>query len=476
MVKKTPLTTRWKGRSRGQHLLPSALRNIFRAAHLSKWIPLLLLCVVSLLVVSCDFLASGSDSAAAPTNTPIRGRADLSHDATPLAARSRQAQPSAPTAVSAKSPAQSPVPSAVPTSLVPLAANLDMAQAWGAAIHRQVQHIPIQPNPTTFLLVQSVTQDGKFLLASANPSDPQNSANQQSSAVMVDIASGQATEIGRVPNPAGATTSAIQVYEIHSDQDWIVWTQAPQEPGFFSDWALYAYNRTDHSTKEIARAAKNKNGLPALGSDGSAQIDHGTLVWTEGVPDLINSQRSLLKLLDMPTGQVTTLSANGWSPKLSWPNLAWIELQSPPDGSPTPGPGEAKAQVVVLNLENGTRKLLTRPNKPSYIALYKDSFAWISNDSKRVLLTDLAETFERTIAVAQGGDSFQDPSLNDRLITWGDQLSKVEVWDRKQNRIITIGPKGHQLVSARNLVWVGPTNAPGSTSDEIKILDTTQLP
>ncbi len=190
-----------------------------------------------------------------------------------------------------------------------------------------MKQIPMQPDPHSYWLVQSVTQDGKFLLATSNPSGSEDKAKQQPSIRMIDVASGQSSGIAQM------SSLGVKPYGARGDENWIVWAQAPQEPGFFSDWVLYAFNRADHSTKEIARAAKNKTGLPALGSDGSPQIEHGKLVWTEAVPDLINSQRSILKLMDMQTGQVTILSSNGWTPRLSWPYLAWVELQVPPDGA-----------------------------------------------------------------------------------------------------------------------------------------------
>jgi hypothetical protein len=128
-------------------------------------------------------------------------------------------------------------------------------------------------------------------------------------------------------------------------------------------------------------------------------------------------------------------------------------------------------------MENGTTKTLSKPDKPSYMALYKDSLVWINTEHNRVFLTDLGETFQQTVGRVRGGESFQDPSVNDRLITW-DNGSGAIVWDRKQNRLVTVADKdvGRIFLSAHDFIWVGPTSDTPGADVEINILDTDRLP
>ncbi len=451
------------GRREGQQpftppIIFSRIRNV------SGVMRLLTLCVIALLVTGCDlFPPSGAKSTTITSTSTNTSTSRLATSSTltqsPASSLSTTELPS--------------VPTAVPTSSVPITANASMSQAWGQQIQTQMKHIPVVSSANNYFLIpQSVTQDGKFLLATSNPSDTEDNPNRPArGVVIIDIASGQSTVIGKTPN------ATIEPYEVYSDDNWIIWTQAPQEPGFFSDWVMYAYNRANHSTKEIARAAKNKDGMPVVG-DGSARIDHGRVVWVEAaLPDAKGVQHTLVKMMDMQTGQVTTLSSSGLLPTISWPHVAWVEVQLPPEGAPTPAPGQAKAVVTVLNIEDGVKKVLIKPDKPSYMALYKNSFVWISSDHKRVLLTDLDETFEQTIDVVRGGDYFQDPFVNDRLITWGSQ-STVIVWDRKQKQLITVASKdaGHNSLAPRDLLWVSPPPDSPGVASEINILDTTQLP
>jgi hypothetical protein len=426
---------------------------------------LLFLCLVVLLITGCDFFSPGEEPPAGGTSTPLVAQlsASLTPSTLPANSATRLATPI------------SLMPTSIATALVSVPATLSMSAAWGEQVTAQVKHIPLTSGDNYFLIPQSSTQDGKFLLAALNPPDVgEENPNQHASVVMIDIASGQATEIAQTPN------SAVQPYGICGDENWIIWTQAAQEPGFFSNWILYAYNRNDRSTHEIARVAKDKDGLPALGSDGSAKIDHGRVVWVEAVPDSIGVQDNLVKMMDMQTGHVETLATNGYNLRISWPNVVWVEVQSFAllPGSPTPTSDEIKATVVVFDIETGAKKTLTKPEKPSYIYLYKDSLVWISADHNRLLLTDLNETFEQTIAVVRGGDYFQEPFMNDRLITWGNQMGEAIVWDRKQNRLITVASKDATqfFVTARNLVWVAPNSNSSGAPSEISVLDTTQIP
>jgi hypothetical protein len=241
---------------------------------------------------------------------------------------------------------------------------------------------------------------------------------------------------------------------------------------------MYAYNRADNSVKQIAQAAKEQTGLPPLGSDGSAQVDHGKVVWSEAIPDHGDNPRNAVKIMDLPTGQVTTLSSNGYIPVISWPYAAWIDVKVPQvENTPAQTPLDVQVSIVVLNLEDGTKKALAKPDRPTSFALYKDSVVWISNDRRRLMLTNIDETFEQTIAVVSGGGIFEFPSINERLIVW---LSPTEaqVWDRKKNQLVTLASEGvtDRFVSPRTLVWNGPQSDAPDAPRGTQVLDTTEIP
>ncbi|MDQ3704996.1 MAG: hypothetical protein M3437_07210 [Chloroflexota bacterium] len=364
-------------------------------------------------------------------------------------------------------------PPAVGTVIVPTAVSISMTQAWGSQVLARVKYIPTMASKYYYLISQSVTADGKSLLATSNffslsETDP----HQPGKIVIVDLTSGQITEIATVSD------SNITPYGVTGDENWIVWTQAPKEPGFFSTWTMYAYNRADHSIKQIAQAAKEQNGLPPLGSDGSAQVDHGKVVWSEAIPDQGDTPRNAVKIMDLPTGQVTTLSSNGYIPVISWPYAAWIDVKVPQvENTPAQTPLDVQVSIVVLNLEDGTRKALTKPDRPVGFDLYKDSVVWISDDRRRVLLTNIDETFEQTIAVVSGGGIFESPSINERLIVWHSS-TEAQVWDRKKNQLVTLASEGvtRRFVSPRTLVWDGPQSDAPDAPRGTQVLDTTELP
>jgi hypothetical protein len=348
-----------------------------------------------------------------------------------------------------------------------------MPQAWGAQVLSQVKFIPQQMSKDYYLIPQSVTSDGKFLLATSNFfSISETDAPNPGKIVTVDLASGQTAEVTAL-NDSDSTP-----YGVTGDENWIVWTQAPKEPGFFSAWIIYAYNRTVHSIKEVAHAGKDQNGMPPRGSDGSAHVDHGRVVWAEAVPDQEDTPRNTVKMMDLQTGEVTTLSSSGYIPVISWPYAAWVEVKHPgAENGPTQLPPGVEVAIVMINLENGTRKALVKPDRPAGFAIYKDSVAWISADRLRVSLTNVDETFVQTIAVVTGGGTFEDPSINERLIVWHSP-TEAQVWDRQRNQLVTLASEGvtRRFASPRTLVWDGPQSDFPDAPIGIQVLDTTQLP
>jgi hypothetical protein len=357
-------------------------------------------------------------------------------------------------------------PPAVSTVVVSPVPSISYTSAWGAQV--PVDLISLEIGRDYFLIPQSVTPDGRFLLATSNFYDRTGGPLvTPTKLVMIGVGDHQATEI-RATSPGDT-----QLYEANADDNWIVWTEAPKEPGFYSDWIIYAYNRSDRSLKKIAKAPRNKDGLPALGSDGSASVERGMAVWSEAVPDTGDSPASVVKLADLATGEVKTLGENGYIPTISWPNVAWLEVQ----GQQSQGQQSGDTRITVLNLETGAKKVLTKPQMPSGFAMRNGSIAWITQKSDRLILTDLDETFEQTIVTARGTELLEAPYINDRLITWSGE-GRTQVWDRKLNALVTLttGVVTRHFVSARNLVWITPLGPGPEDPKNIDVLDTTLLP
>jgi len=184
--------------------------------------------------------------------------------------------------------------------------------------------------------------------------------------------------------------------------------------------------------------------------------------------------------MDLATGHVEIMAENGRTPSISCPYVAWAESQDEPS---TQIEGANKGVIVVLNLQTGDRRKLKGPDTPKRHAIYKDSIVWITAKGNEVILTDIEETFRKTIALATGDEFFEDPSLSDRLITWRIN-AKPQVWDRAQNRLVTLENDRVYtcFVTLNRLVWLSPIpggdeNAPGAFENRtINILDTTQLP
>ncbi len=365
----------------------------------------------------------------------------------------------------------------VPIGTVPAQVSLNLADAWGPQVLSQTQRLSAHLMGADRLGVQSIAPDGAFLLASANPPLPADGsstiADKPTKLIIVDLPSLHAHDVA-TPAKAGVVPYGARIAE-----NWIVWAQAPQEPGFFSDWELYAYNRADGSIKQLAKAAHNKDGLPVQGSDGSPTIDHGIVVWAEAVADAGQPYQNTIKALDLASGQSRVLSAGGFAPRISWPYAAWLEIRDRPDTTDPQGKSvQRTAVIVVLDLQHGTKMELVKPDRPVEFALYRDSIAWIGTKRDRITLTNVAETVVQALPLGRPSTVFEQLTMNDRLVAWlgGEQ---PQVWDRRKNNLITLGPhlsSGGQFVTNQHLVWFEQTDFSPQGSATINILDTSQLP
>lgn len=299
--------------------------------------------------------------------------------------------------------------------------------------------------------------------------------------MLYQIGSRAVTEIRRLPSPT------TQVIGAAVDQDWIVWSEAAQQPSFI-DWTIYAYSRASRETKQVAAAPTDQSGKPVNGPYLLPKLDRGIVTWAEGVPGAADQFGIAIKTADLASDTTQTLSNSGLTPAISWPHIAWVEIQAEES---VQAPGARKGVVVVQNLETGEKKRLQTIDTPLFFNLHQDTIVWINVTGKQIVVTDLAETRQQVIAHTDDLDeTFQFPTINDRLIAWIG-YKKAQVWDRRQKRLVTLGEgKGQttEFINGQALAWT----VPGGVSDEqrqtdrraglrpndgaLNVLDTSQLP
>lgn len=361
---------------------------------------------------------------------------------------------------------------AVPPS--PIALN----DAWN--MKPKISTISIAVGQDRILSEITATPDARYLVCSVDS----RRSNEQGRAepgvlVLFDVQTRQITEIHRAPLRTTAIVTAA------ADDNWVVWAEAAQEPGFFSDWVLYAYNRASHSMKQIATAPTDKNGAPLVGAMIQVRADHGVAVWSQ--PTVTNQSSgavtSEVHSIDLATGQTRLLTDNGLGPSLSWPYAAWTRAENQPSSQIQ---GANKGTIVVRNLVTGSEKALIKPDTPSNFALYKGTIVWITADEHEAVLTDVDETYQKTIARAAEDDRFEFPYIGERFVVWRSPVS-TQAWDLAQQRLITLETKavwgiftvGNALVwmSPPSASTINPTDADLEPNDRtIHVLDSSQLP
>ncbi|HEY0607725.1 MAG TPA: hypothetical protein VGD58_32725 [Herpetosiphonaceae bacterium] len=389
---------------------------------------LIIFALVSLLLVACSN---------PPTPTPH-----------PPAAQSPA--PAASQAAQVPQPSLLPAPAEAHTT-----AAVDPATAWGNQL--QPQSVPVALDGDQVFVPITVTPDGQSLIGSAI-------ARQFGTApgrlVLYEIDSRAVTEIRRLPTPM------TQVIGAAADQEWIVWSEAAQQPSFV-DWTLYAYNRTTRDTTQVAAAPTDSAGKPVSSPFLLPRLDRGVVVWAEGIPGAADQFGIAIKTANLANGKIETLSSSGLTPAISWPNVAWVEIQAEES---VQAPGARKGLVVVQNLETGQKTQLQTIDTPLFFNLYGDTIVWINVTGKQIVVTDLAETRQQVIAHTDDLDeTFQFPTINERLIAWIG-YKKAQVWDRQQQRLVTLEDGKGQLtefVNGQALVWT----VPGSVSEEQRQAD-----
>jgi hypothetical protein len=438
--------------------------------------PYLLFIIVGwiLVLTSCDF-APNNPVTTVPTSTgpvphatlsPVGGVTlpETNTVSTPATNKIPPDPTGAPLAVS--------IPSPVPTSSAPVI-SVTRSISWGTLPNMASLPNGLGENGVVYPMV--VTSDANFLLcqvvdrvSGTNPAD----------VVLIDVHSRKMTKVRTLP------FKDTQAYGTTADSEWIVWAEAAQNPGFFSDWTLYAYNIKSNSVKQIAKAPRDKSGSLIAGPDVEPKVDHGIVVWAEAPADqqdVTVSTIPVVKSLDLSTGQVRILAGKGRAPKISWPYVAWVEQQKENSDQLQ---GAKKGLIVVLNLQTGVKKTLTKVNTPRYFAIYGKSLVWITAPGVEVILTDMDETYETHLVRARGDDRFQNPMLNDRMVAWLSTI-QAQVWDRSQNRLVSLESEsvGFESITGNAFAWLSPTSEEGKKTPNlidnkqtIYVLDTAQLP
>lgn len=287
---------------------------------------------------------------------------------------------------------------------------------------------------------------------------------------LLEVATLKKTVIHQLPNPES------QVIGVTVDEKWIIWSEASRQPDF-GDWTLYAYNRSNGTIKTVATAPTGADGQPLAGAFLLPKVDQDTVVWPEAQPGTPNIA---IKSVNLVTGQSTTLTKAGLAPAISWPNVAWIEPTNEPSKQVV---GASKGVITVQNLETGLKKTLLNPDTPLFFSIYKNSIVWVSGKGQELILTDLAETKQQIIATTSSSDTFQFPTMNDKLVAWS-SYEKFGVWDRQQQKLIDFKvPVANELINGNAFMWISlshevtdKTSTKPDTSQFYYLIDSSVLP
>lgn len=359
-----------------------------------------------------------------------------------------------------------PVPSTQANPIV----TVDREAAWGDKL--SIKEVEVSVDADNVLILKAVSEDGKRIAGLVAPRRTLT-FDQEYKVVLVDVVGGQMTEMESLSTEYGRDTDRVA---IALDGDWMLW-QAGK--------TLKTYNMATGARSQIETGTDSRYGIEGIyiPSTGMISVDGGVAVWAETSPGEATPEKigSVVKKADLATGEISVIGRHGIGPVISWPNVAWIE----PDVT-TFVDGQMMARVVVLDLESGARRTLSRIDGFVELALHKDALVWRgwNVSAGTVFMTNLAET-RRYVVAPQDSGWRRNVTLNDRLVAWGSPYG--DVWDRKLGRLVRlVGRKeiaAGVIVNGHTLAWEGGTSpvepvGPGLRPDDAKIylLDTSQLP
>lgn len=436
----------------------------------------------------CIFIFSGCDNTVtASVSTPKETVAVPQVSSTPNSVsptHSLNVQPTVPVQITpAPSNLSTNTPSAslfiTPLSNLP---EVDLTTAWGKnALTHDVPTV-MTDNKHSFVY-ETITPDAQFVLGLVtNP----NFGSEVSKVVLLNVANQQIDLVQKLTDPQA------QIVGSAADNDWIVWSVATQQPNF-GDWTIYSYNRQTHQISTIAKAPTASDGQLIPGPLNLPKVDHGIVVWSEGYVNKLSSLAvpTIIKSYDLKNGQQSILAKNGFGPVISWPNIAWTQSSDIPN---TEVQGALKSSIVIKNLETSEQKTLRYPDSPRFFYLSGNTIVWVDAVGYNLYLSDTSDSVPQLIIHTTDTDIIQFPTVNERIVAWS-SYTKNQVFDRKQNRLITLS-NVESLVQAglwqsqttaygKAFVWLSVNNEQPSTSSGktalspsriYKVIDITQLP
>lgn len=366
-----------------------------------------------------------------------------------------------------------PVPSTAANPIV----WVDREAAWGADL--PITQVPALVDADHVFKMTDVSADGKLL---AGVLSPVSSTEHYltGTLTLMNVANRQVS----APKPSGVPVSASAA---RLDGDWLVWWDEG------ADWRwdqtiISAYNLTSGQERRVEAGP-----LPRVQSLAQSVFDAfprtpsvsgGTVVWAElvdSVPDP-NKMASVVKSMDLATGEVKVLGTGGAAPITDGKHVSWIQ----PDLSTYTADGEFSSVIVVTDLHTGQTQSIDVGFWCRQLALDGD---WLAYNGQPTVLENLSQTW-RQVIVPEGGERVEYLAMNSRVVAIGSMLS---VWDRLQNRLVRLG--GYPMdplalygqttaVKGNTLAW---ESAPGMynaatpeaailPSLQIYIVDTSQLP
>ncbi|WIG60556.1 MAG: hypothetical protein OJF49_003304 [Ktedonobacterales bacterium] len=357
-----------------------------------------------------------------------------------LATACTQASVSAPSATATRAPSPAGSPAVYPKAL-------DMRSAWG--------NVPVHSIPTAmgsdrvFVFDQAVTSDGQWLVGAIAPRDLMDNTTQPSYAVLYNIASGQIVTMHKLLAPQS------QILQAASDGDWVVWSEADNQPGF-SNWVLFAYNRQTRQVTQLAKAAR-VNGQPVDGPYPWPEVDHNLVIWAQAIGPIGSGDYTnlIVRMADLTTGKITTLATKAAGPSFSWPWVCWGQQTSGTSG-----------YLAFENLQTG--QTLQEAEGPQSLALAGVSMGYIQ-DGALYMVDDFTQGISHPVRLTPNPypNYPEFPSMNDRIFAW--QASNItEVYDRAEHRIVILPVINGNLwawVSGHTLVWLDRESEAQSAKD-----------
>jgi hypothetical protein len=299
---------------------------------------------------------------------------------------------------------------------------LPAAQAWGSI---ETVRLPISVGGDRHLVLESAaTSDGRYVICADQPNavDAAVPAYEEPSYIsLYEVSTARLTRMARL------VTLRSQVLSASSDGEWVVWTEAGDQPNFF-DWRLRAYDIRTGDVREIAKATVH-DGEPVSGPLSFVTVSHGLAVWGQTVGQGAGPgqmQNAVVRQADLATGKITTLATSAGMPALSWPWLAY-------------GVSEGdRGFMQVTDLETGFARRLDIT--PPQFALDGASAAYNDSASLSMLLMDDLGQSTPAVEIARGvtsADHIEWPTLNERIVGWA-LNGHSDVYDRAKRRLVTV--------------------------------------